>query len=1055
MLLLSQDTLAFMPFESVDTPLDLVALEALILEQWNQQDVFGKSLRQRAGAPEWVFYEGPPTANGRPGLHHIWARAFKDLFPRFHTMRGKFVARKGGWDCHGLPVELEIEKELGFTHKQQIEEFGIEKFNALCRESVHRYVGEWSTLTKRIGMWIDTDDAYWTLTNEYVESVWWHLKTLWDGDLLYEGFKVVPYCGRCGTALSSHEVAQGYEDITDPSAYVRFPLDDADADLLIWTTTPWTLLANVAAAINLKIRYVRVRTTGRDLIMAADRVVAVLGEHAQIMSEVSVTDLIDAHYQRPFDAIETEDTTAFRVVAADFVTVDDGSGIVHIAPAFGETDRTVGLLEKLPVLNPVDAEARFDSSVPAYSGKFVKDANPLILENLYEAGLLLKVEDYQHSYPHCWRCSTPLIYRATPTWFARTSDRRKEMLRENHEIGWHPEHIRDGRFGDWLENNVDWALSRDRFWGTPIPIWRCQSCQHDFCIGSRQELSELSGQPLENLELHRPEVDQIILPCPSCGGKSQRIEPVLDAWFDSGAMPAAQLHYPFENKELFETRFPADFICEAIDQTRGWFYSLLAVSTLVFDKAPYRNVVCLAHVVDSDGQKMSKSRGNTIDPWQILDSQGADALRWYFFSAGSPWTNRRVDEKMIEEASRKFILTLWNIYSFFTTYARLDNWEPTTEKNDESDRDTHVLDQWIKSRLHNTIIRVTDGLENFDSLNAAQSIENFIDDLSNWYVRRSRSRFWKSSDPEAHATLYECLRTIVLLLAPFCPFVSDAIWKNLSATDESVHLADWPKSDSTLINNDLEQAMEQVRSLVTLGRSARTEARIKVRQPLGRAVVFVPGGITLTPALEHEIADELNVKKIEFVGELEGLLQYRIVPNFRRLGPRVGALMPQVQSALTAIDGSVLAQTLESTGAYVLEVAGTSIELTADDIEIRATAHDELVLVEQEGMAVAIDTTISEDLRLEGIARELVRAINEQRRTDNFNLSDRVSVEVFSSGLVATAAQHYENMIAAEVLATAWKVGELIDAPLGVEPTTIENDAVVLTVTKAPSTSGA
>ena len=1041
-----------MPFEAVETGLDLVALEEKVLAQWDRDDVFAQSLARRAGAPEWVFYEGPPTANGRPGLHHIWARSFKDLYPRFHTMRGRFVARKGGWDCHGLPVELEIEKELGFTHKQQIEEYGIGKFNDLCRQSVHRYVEEWTTLTKRIGMWLDTESAYWTLSNDYVESVWWQLKTLWDRNLLYEGFKVVPYCGRCGTALSSHEVAQGYEDIVEPSIYVRFPLLESDADLLIWTTTPWTLLSNVAAAINPKIKYVRVKTTGRDLILAENRVTAVLGEDAQVIGEVAAAELVGAHYQRPYDVIATDDSEAFRVVAADFVTIEDGSGVVHIAPAFGDTDRTIGLAEKLPVFNPVDGEAKFDASVPDYFGEFVKDADDSIIKHLEKTGLLVRVVDYSHSYPHCWRCATPLIYRASPTWFARTSDQKQEMIKENNKIGWHPEHIRTGRFGDWLENNVDWALSRDRFWGTPLPIWRCPDCGNDQCIGSRQELSEQSGHDLSELELHRPEVDSIIIPCPSCGGKSRRIDPVLDAWFDSGAMPAAQLHYPFENKDLFEKQFPADFICEAIDQTRGWFYSLLAVNTLVFERSPYQNVVCLAHVVDSDGQKMSKSRGNAIEPWEILNAQGADSLRWYFFSAGSPWTNRRVDEKMIEEAARKFILTLWNIYSFFTTYARLDGWEPTSPTETKNQP---VLDRWIKSRLNSTILNVTEALENFDALTGAQAIENFVDDLSNWYVRRSRARFWKSSDSDAHATLYQCLRTVVLLLAPFCPFVSDEIWGNLTDHQESVHLANWPEADTAAIDEDLELAMAQARLLVTLGRSARTEARIKVRQPLSRAVVFVPGGVTLSDEIEKEISDELNVKKVETIGELAGLLQYRVVPNFRLLGPRVGSLMPQVKSALNDLDGRSLAQALSDKGSYSLIIDGFEIELTADDVEIRATAHDELILVEQEGSAVAIDITINEELRLEGIARELVRAINELRRNREFELSDRIEVEIFSDGIVARAAELHKAMIAPEVLATSWNVKSIKESPSELDAFVVEGDSVLLRIVKASSTSGA
>ena len=670
------DTLADVPFAPVDRELDLIALEERVQRRWIDDDVFAESMRRRQGAREWVFYEGPPTANGKPGLHHVWARSFKDLYPRFHTIRGSYVARKGGWDCHGLPVELEVEKELGFNGKQQIEEFGIAEFNARCRESVQRYVEDWAALTARIGMWIDTADAYWTLSNTYIESVWWHVKTMWGQGAIYEGFKVVPYCGRCGTALSSHEVAQGYEDVTEPSVYVRFPVVDRDYDLLVWTTTPWTLISNVAVAVGPGVRYVRARADDatRPVVLAADRVEAVLGPEAEIVGPIDVDELDRARYQRPFDILPI-DGDANRVVVADFVTVDEGSGIVHLAPAFGEIDREVAASEGLPFLNPVDASTRFDASVHPYAGQFVKDADTAIIDELGARGLLVRAVDYTHAYPHCWRCGTPLIYWAKPTWFARTSDHLDALLRENEEIGWHPEHIKHGRFGDWLENNVDWALSRDRFWGTPLPIWRC-GAGHDTCVGSIAELEALSHQDLAALDLHRPHVDDVRIECPECGERADRVEPVLDAWFDSGSMPASQFHYPFENADLFERRFPADFICEAIDQTRGWFYSLLAVNTLVFGRAPYRNVVCLALLVDKDGSKMSKSRDNVVDPWTILTTRGADALRWYFFSAGSPWTNRRVDVQMIDESTRRFLVTLWNTYSFFVTYATLDGWAP-------------------------------------------------------------------------------------------------------------------------------------------------------------------------------------------------------------------------------------------------------------------------------------------------------------------------------------------------------------------------------------------
>jgi isoleucyl-tRNA synthetase len=1024
-----------MAFDAVDRNLDLVALEQRVLQRWAHDDVFAESLRRREGAPEWVFYEGPPTANGRPGIHHVWARVFKDLFPRFHTMRGRYVARKGGWDCHGLPVELEVEKELGFSGKQQIEEYGIAEFNRRCRESVHRYVDEFEALTARIGMWIDTADAYWTLNTTFIESVWWAVKTMWDRGLLYEGFRVVPYCGRCGTALSSHEVAQGYHDITEASVYVRFPVVDRDFDLLVWTTTPWTLISNVGAAVGPELDYARVADPdgGRDLVLATARVAAVFGDGTEVLESMKSDDLVGLRYERPFDLVPIDaGVDALRVVQDPFVTIDDGSGIVHLAPAFGEVDREIGEREALPVLNPVDAAARFESVVEPYAGQFVKDADPAIIDALATSGRLVRVEDYSHSYPHCWRCGTPLIYWAKPTWFARTSDRRDALLAQNANIGWHPEHIKDGRFGDWLANNVDWALSRDRFWGTPLPIWRCSDCGHDTCVGSVAELAELSGSPLTDLDLHRPDVDEVVIRCPECQGSAHRIEPVLDAWFDSGAMPAAQLHYPFENETVFAERFPADFICEAIDQTRGWFYSLLAVNTLVFDESPYKNVVCLAHIVDRDGQKMSKSRGNVIDPWTILDSRGADALRWYFFSAGSPWTNRRVDEQMIDESTRSFLITLWSTTYFFVTYANLDGWTPGGEGKPH-----HVLDRWVRSRLHGTIRDVTDALERFDALRAAQALESLVDDLSNWYVRRSRPRFWKAADASAHATLHECLQTLALLLAPFCPFVADELHATLSQTNESVHLADWPDVDDAAIDPTLDTEMALTRTIVTLGRAARDEAGLGVRQPLPRAIVVLPDGQTLSPALVAEVAEELNVKRVESVTDLSGLVDESVVPNFRRLGPKVGPKMPKLKAALGEVDGAAVRASFDASGTFSIDIDGEPILLEPDDVEVRASAHEELVLAREGAAAVALDTTLDHDLELEGTARELVRRLNDLRKATDLDLADRINVQLYATGAVAEAATRHGDWIADEVLALAW---ELVDSPgAGFSPLGVED----------------
>ena len=1007
-----------MPFGPVDPQLDLVALEHRVLERWRAADLRQKVQDARAGGEPWTFYEGPPTANGQPGLHHVWARAFKDLYPRFQTMRGRNVPRKGGWDCHGLPVELEVEKQLGLHSKHEIEAYGVAEFNQRCRDSVHRYVEDWTALTARAGVWIDTADAYWTLSNEYMESVWWLIKQLWDRDLLYEGHRVVPYCGRCGTALSSHEVAQGYQDIVDRSVYVRFPLvDDGSptdgADLLVWTTTPWTLVSNVAAAVGPDIVYVRITdpTGGRDLVLA-EAAAARRYPGAEPTGRWTGTELVGRHYQRPFDVLPiVGDVDALRVVAATYVTTDDGSGIVHQAPAFGEEDAAVARAEGLPVLNPVDAEGTFDHTVPAYTGRFVKDADADLIAELDGRGLLVAEEPYQHSYPHCWRCGTPLIYWAKTSWFARTSDHRADLLRENEKIGWHPDHLKHGRFGNWLEGNVDWALSRDRYWGTPLPIWRCAS-GHDTCVGTVAELAERAGQDLADLDLHRPYIDDITFPCPAedCGQQATRLAPVLDAWFDSGSMPSAQHHF-LGGTEQPES-FPADFICEAIDQTRGWFYSLLAVNTLVFGATPYCNVVCLGLLVDEDGQKMSKSRGNVIDPWEIFRSSGADALRWYFFSAGQPWTPRRVFTEGIRESTRQTLLTLWNVFSFATTYADLDGWSPGKDQGSP----THVLDRWILGELDAVVVTITACLEEFDALAATTRLSHFIDDLSNWYVRRSRPRFWKDSDPAAHATLHECLRTTAQLLAPFCPFLADEIYGVLTG-EASVHLADWP-DDRGRHDPRLAEQVAAARRLVGLGRKGRADARTGTRQPLPRAFLLHPGA-SLGAEVRAEIASELNVKALEDVDTLSGLMTWTVVPNFRTLGPRLGPNVNKVKQALTEADGSMLKDQLGRDGA--IEIAGE--RLTADDVEIRAARHDSFALAEEGGWAVALDLEVDDDLRREGLARELVRAINDLRKEQGFAISDRVHVRITAEGELGAAVDAHRDTIAAEVLAESLTPG--------------------------------
>jgi isoleucyl-tRNA synthetase len=1036
-----------MRFGPVDAELDLPALEERVLARWRENDVVKQVAGIREGAKPWVFYEGPPTANGRPGLHHVWARAFKDLYPRFQTMRGHAVPRKGGWDCHGLPVELEVEKELGLATKADIEAFGIEAFNEKCRASVQRYVEDWSRLTSRSGVWIDTADAYWTLTNDYIESVWWLVRQMWDEGLIYEGHRVTPYCGRCGTALSSHEVAQGYRDIVDPSIYVRFPLTGAggsgapaDADLLVWTTTPWTLISNVAAAVGPSFTYVRLTppSGGRDLVMveqAAER----LFPGAVVTGRWSGTELAGWRYQRPFDFLAAPDgpDSAWRVVVADYVSVDDGSGIVHIAPAFGDEDQQVGRAEGLPVLNPVDADATFDHRVPPWQGRFVKDADREIIADLDSRGLLVAEHPYEHSYPHCWRCGTPLIYWAKTSWFARTSERRAELLAQNETIGWHPEHIKHGRFGRWLEGNVDWALSRDRYWGTPLPIWRCSECRSERCVGSVAELSQLAGRDLSALDLHRPYVDDVTWACDAegCHGTFRRLEPVLDAWFDSGAMPSAQHHHPFAADGTFEANFPADFICEAIDQTRGWFYSLLAVNTLVFGSTPYRNVVCLGHIVDEMGQKMSKSRGNVIDPWQIFTSFGADALRWYFFSAGQPWSPRRVFEEGIRESTRQTLLTLWNVFGFFSTYADLDGWQPPTPE-DEPVAPTHVLDRWILSELDDTVRTVTDALDEFDALGGATRLARFVDDLSNWYVRRSRPRFWKASDPAAHATLHRSLVVTAQMLAPFCPFLADELYTTLTG-EVSVHLSDWPAPTGAW-DPALASSMAGARRLVALGRAARTDAKVRVRQPLSRALLLHPG-VALDDETLAEVASELNVKALEDVDTLSGLMTWTAVPNFRALGPRLGPKVNEVKAALAAADGSELHRQLDTQG--WVEVAGE--RLTADEVTLRASSHEDFALVEDAGWAVALDLELTDALRAEGTARELVRAINDLRKDQGFDIADRIEVAVAADDALWQIIEAHHAYVAAEVLAVS-----LTRSPTAAHPLGLDGQPLSLTLTK-------
>ena len=1044
---------------------DLPAMEHEVLEIWRRDDVFRQSVARRAGSPIWTFYEGPPTANGRPGVHHVESRVFKDVFPRYRTMKGMSVRRKGGWDCHGLPVELEVERELGLDSKADIEAYGIAAFNARCRESVQRYVGAFEELTDRIGFWIDTDDAYRTMDASYVESLWWALGELWDRDLLFEDFRVAPYCGRCGTALSDAEVSLGYDEVVDPSVYVRLPLIDGTgllegAALIVWTTTPWTLPSNVASAVGAELHYAVVEHAGphgtERLVLAADLVAAVLGEDVTLVGTLTGTELLGLHYRPPFDHF-TPDGDVHRVVAADFVTTTDGTGIVHLAPAFGGDDMIVGRREGLPVVNPVGPDARFTSG--PWAGRFVKDADEDITSALELAGLLVARRPYRHTYPFCWRCKQPLIYWAKPSWYIRTTARRDELLANNAGINWAPEHIRDGRFGNWLENNVDWALSRDRYWGTPLPFWRCADCRHVTVVRSRAELSALSGEDHSELDPHRPYVDEITIPCAECGGQAHRVAEVADAWFDSGGMPFAQWGYPHQGREEFERHYPADYICEAIDQTRGWFYSLLAESTLLFGDSSFRNCVCLGHIVDEDGRKMSKSLGNVVDPWSITEVHGADALRWLMFADGNPWVSRRVGSQQLDDVVRRFLLTIWNTHLFFTTYARIDGFDHTVAPPPVADRP--VTDRWILAELAATIDVVDRGLDTYDVSTATRRLERFVDDLSNWYVRRSRRRFWRGADEDptdksaAYHTLHTALTTLARLLAPFTPFIAERLWQDLVVTVDpgalgSVHLTDFPVADQDWYDDAVVGAMATGRRLVELGRQARTESGHRVRQPLARALVSVPtrdaAGLTL---VVDEIAEELNLHAVELAESDDGVVDRTLRPNFRALGPAFGPDAPKVAAALKAI-GSDEAERLlahATSGDMMIEVDGQPLTLTDDMYEVVEQPRTGWSVVSDGTHAVALDTTLTAELELEGAARELVRAVNERRKDIGLELSDRVRLELHTAPAsigVGLADAGLLDLIAREVLADDIVTVDPPAASIGTEADPDRTSEVVL-----------
>ncbi|MFZ3070162.1 MAG: isoleucine--tRNA ligase [Anaerolineaceae bacterium] len=1024
-------------FKAVSPKLNINVMEEGVLRFWRTNEVFKKSSAERKDRTPYVFFEGPPTANGKPGIHHVLVRAFKDMFPRYKTMNGYYVDRRGGWDTHGLPVEIEVEKKLGFTNKGQIETYGIEKFNALCRESAFERIQDWERLTERIGYWVDLDRAYVTYKNEYIESVWWLLKSIWDKGLLYQGFKVVPYCPRCGTPLSDHEVAQGYEETDDPSVFVRFPLlDDPNTYLLVWTTTPWTLPGNVAVAAHPDVDYVLVArgdgTNDERLIMAKELVSKVFGETpVKILKTFKGKTLKGKRYAPLFTFMPSE-KPAYYVVNADYVTTTDGTGLVHIAPAFGTDDMQVAKEHDLPILMTVNDEGKFKKEVKNWADVFVKDADPSIIEDLDQRGLLFASGRYTHTYPFCWRCGTPLLYYARPTWFIRTSQIKDRLVELNQEINWVPEHIKNGRFGNWLENNIDWALGRNRYWGTPLPVWECQSCHHQVCVGSVSELSQLVGQDMTGMDLHRPFIDRVQFACPECQqGTMVRVKELIDVWFDSGSMPVAQWHYPFENVEEFKTQFPADFICEGVDQTRGWFYSLLAISGLVFDSISYKNVISLGLILDGEGHKMSKSRGNVVDPWEIINEHGADAIRWYLYTSSPAGNERRFSSELVGEVVRNFTLTLWNTYAFFVTYANLDGWKPDLAVIPQFSR----LDYWLLSALNALVRDVTKAYEAYDVLGATRPIEAFVDQLSNWYLRRSRRRFWKSeSDGDkaaAYETLYQALTTLAKLLAPTMPFVAEELYQNLvrSVDDQSplsVHLANWPQADTSLINEKLNEDMILIMKLASLGHAARNKSSIKVRQPLAEAAFAVGSAeeAEVVGQFKDILLDELNVKSVRILSGSGEAVNYGINPLPKQLGQKYKGLYPQIRQAILDLPVQESAVKLLEGINLVINVAGKYYEILPGEVEVHTTAREGFEVAVDGPYLAALEIDLTPELINEGLAREFVRRVQALRKDGGLDIADRICLYYTATPRLSEAVQAFSDFIKTETLAV-----ELVNAP--------------------------
>ena len=1028
-------------YQKVDTNLNFVDREKKVEEFWKENHIFEKSMENRKEGETYTFYDGPPTANGKPHIGHVLTRVIKDMIPRYRTMKGYMVPRKAGWDTHGLPVELEVEKKLGLDGKEQIEEYGMEPFIKQCKESVWKYKGMWEDFSSTVGFWADMEHPYVTYYDDYIESEWWALKEIWNKKLLYKGFKIVPYCPRCGTPLSAQEVSQGYKTVKERSAVVRFKVIGEDAYFLAWTTTPWTLPSNVALCVNPDETYCKVKAAdGYTYYMAEALLDKVLGKLAkeegekayEVLETYKGTDLEYKAYEPLFacagEAAAKQKKKAHFVTCDNYVTMSDGTGIVHIAPAFGEDDSRIGRNYELPFVQFVDGQGNLTKETP-YAGVFVKKADPMVLTDLDKEGKLFDAPKFEHDYPHCWRCDTPLIYYARESWFIKMTAVKDDLIRNNNTINWIPESIGKGRFGDWLENVQDWGISRNRYWGTPLNIWQCE-CGHMHSIGSRQELFEMSGdEKAKTVELHRPYIDEITLKCPECGGEMHRVPEVIDCWFDSGAMPFAQHHYPFENKELFEQQFPANFISEAVDQTRGWFYSLLAESTLLFNKAPYKNVIVLGHVQDENGQKMSKSKGNAVDPFDALNKYGADAIRWYFYINSAPWLPNRFHGKAVVEGQRKFMSTLWNTYAFFVLYADIDNFDPT-KYNLEYDQ-LPVMDKWLLSRLNTTVQAVDNDLANYKIPEAARALQEFVDEMSNWYVRRSRERFWAKGMEQdkinAYMTLYHALVTIAKTAAPMIPFMTEDIYQNLVRSvdkdaPESIHLCDFPTVNEAWIDKDLEADMKELLEIVVLGRACRNTANIKNRQPIG--TMYVKAEKKMSEFYTDIIADELNVKEVKFADDVESFISYSFKPQLRTVGPKYGKLLGGIRQALTDINGTAAMNELRTNGVLKLDINGNDVELTEEDLLIE-TAQTEGYVSESDGeTSVVLDTNLTPELIEEGFVREIISKIQTMRKEAGFEVMDKIVVYAHGNDKIQDVMKAHEDEIKSEVLADEMVLGE-------------------------------